>query len=115
MYLGDGVKEVATINPAKHFSRALLVGVMVAAGFVVLFGLAGVIIAVGASFVGDLLQWLGLAIGIGLTIAGAWMVGGGRLYTGVAASAASHIGNPARVSMNGYFLFGISDTTAAPT
>ena len=113
MYLGDGMNEATTINPAKHFSRALLVGVTVAAGFVVLFGLAGVIIAVGASFVGDLLQWLGLAIGIGLTIAGAWMVGGGRLYTGVAASAASHIGNPARVSMNGYFLFGISYGTAS--
>ena len=85
-----------------------MVGVTVTAGFVVLFGLVGAIIAAGANFVGGLLQWLGLTIGIGLTIVGAWMVGGGRLYTGVAASAASHIGTPAQLSMNGYFFFGIS-------
>ena len=113
MYLGDGMKEVSMTNPARHFGRPLLVGLTVTAGFVVLFGLVGVIISAGANFVGGLLQWLGLAIGIGLTIVGAWMVGGGRLYTGVAASAASHIGNPARVSMNGYFFFGISYGTAS--
>ena len=113
MYLGDGAGGVSTINPVRHFSRAILVGVTVTAGFVVLFGLAGVIIVAGANFVGGLLQWLGLAIGIGLIIVGAWMVGGGRLYTGVAASAASHLGNPAQVSMNGYFLFGISYGTAS--
>ena len=113
MYLGDGAGELSMMNPVRHSGRAVLVGVTVTAGFVVLFGLVGVIIAAGANFVGGLLQWLGLAIGIGLTIVGAWMVGGGRLYTGVAASAASHIGNPARVSINGYFLFGISYGTAS--
>ena len=113
MYVGDEAGQQTAVQPVKHFGRALLVGLTVTAGFVVIFGIVGVIIALGAGFVGDLLQWLGLIIGIALAIVGAWMVGGGKLYTGVAARAASHMGNPAQVSMKGYFIFGISYGTAS--
>ncbi len=113
MYLGDEADKQTAIQPVKHFGRAVLVGLTVTAGFVVLFGVVGAVIGLGASFIGDLLQWLGLVIGIGLAIVGSWMVGGGKLYTGVAARAASHMGNPAQVSMKGYFIFGISYGTAS--
>ena len=114
MYLGDEAGgQAQEVQPVKHFGRAILVGLTVTAGFVLLFGLVGVVIGLGASFIGDLLQWLGLVIGIGLALVGAWMVGGGKLYTGVAARAASHMGNPAQVSMKGYFIFGISYGTAS--
>lgn len=113
MYLGDKADQQTAIQPVKHFGRAVLVGLTVTAGFVVLFGVVGAVIGLGASFIGDLLQWLGLVIGIGLAIVGSWMVGGGKLYTGVAARAASHMGNPAQVSMKGYFIFGISYGTAS--
>ena len=114
MYLGDEAGgQAQEVQPVKHFGRAILVGLTVTAGFVLLFGLVGVVIGLGASFIGDLLQWLGLIIGIGLALVGAWMVGGGKLYTGVAARAASHMGNPAQVSMKGYFIFGISYGTAS--
>ncbi len=113
MYLGDEADQQTAIQPVKHFGRAVLVGLTVTAGFVVLFGVVGAVIGLGASFIGDLLQWLGLVIGIGLAIVGSWMVGGGKLYTGVAARAASHMGNPAQVSMKGYFIFGISYGTAS--
>ena len=113
MYLGDEAGKENGVNPVKHFGRAILVGLTVTAGFVVLFSVVGAIIGFGAGFVSDLLQWLGLVIGIGLVFVGAWMVGGGKLYTGVAARAASHMGNPAQVSMKGYFIFGISYGTAS--
>ena len=54
------------------------------------------------------LPWLGLGIGIVLAVTGAWLLGGGKLYSGLAARAASHIGDPSRVSPKGYFLFGLS-------
>ena len=41
------------------------------------------------------------------------MVGGGKLYTGFAARAADHMGNPNQVSTKGYFLFGLSYGTAS--
>ena len=113
MYLGDAGDPEKAVRPMQQIGRAVLVGLTVTAGFVVLFGIVGLIIGLGASFIGDLLQWLGLFIGIGLALVGARMVGGGKLYTGVAARAASHMGNPAQVSMKGYFIFGISYGTAS--
>ena len=86
----------------------------VTAGFIALFGAAGIIIGVGArAAVVDILPWLGLVIGITLAITGSWMLGGGKLYTGFAARAASHMGNPGQVNVRGYFLFGLSYGTAS--
>ena len=88
-------------------------GGTVTAGFVVLFGVAGTVIGLGASFVSDIVPWLGLVIGVVLAIIGAWMVGGGKLYTGFAAQAANRMGNPGQVSTRGYFMFGLSYGTAS--
>lgn len=107
LYLGGGMAG-ASGNPIRHFPRALLVGASVTAGFVLLFGVAGVIIGLGASFLAQALPWFGLIVGILLAIGGAWLVSGGKIYTGVAARAAAHIGEPTDVGIRGYFLFGVS-------
>ena len=113
MYLGDNSNTQEETSPVKHLGKALLIGGTVTAGFVLLFGVVGGLIGVGASFVSDLLPWLGLTIGVGLAIIGAWMVGGGKLYTGFAARAASHMGDPSEISTRGYFMFGLSYGTAS--
>jgi cytochrome c biogenesis protein CcdA len=113
LYLGDNEKEARTPHPLELLGRALVVGGVVTVGFIVLFGLAGVVIGVGFSAAAKALPWLGLAIGIGLTVAGAWILGGGKLYTGIAARAASHMGDPGKVSLRGYFMFGLSYGTAS--
>ena len=107
LYLGSGVAGEGS-GPARQLTQAILVGASVTAGFIVLFGLAGAVIGFGASFVVSYIPWIGLLIGLLLTLAGAWLVGGGKLYTSIAAQAASRIGNPGQVSVKGYFLFGIS-------
>ena len=107
LYLGSGVAGEG-FGPARQLTQAILVGAAVTAGFIVLFGLAGAIIGFGASFVVSYIPWIGLLIGILLTLAGAWLIGGGKLYSSIAAQAASRIGNPGQVSVKGYFLFGIS-------
>ena len=108
MYLGQQAGEQPKVNPVRHVGKALLIGGSVTAGFVLLFGVAGAAIGIGASFVGDLLPWLGLIIGIGLAVLGAWLVGGGKLYSSLAARAASHVGNPGEIGVKGYFMFGLS-------
>jgi cytochrome c biogenesis protein CcdA len=113
LYLGDNEKEARTPHPLELLGRAVVVGGVVTVGFIVLFGLAGVVIGVGFSAAAKALPWLGLAIGIGLTVAGAWILGGGKLYTGIAARAASHMGDPGKVSLRGYFMFGLSYGTAS--
>jgi len=114
LYLGDSDEESPDANPAKQLGQALVVGAAVTAGFVVLFGFAGVVIGLGArAFIIEVLPWLGLVIGIILALVGSWMMGGGKLYTGFAARAASKMGDPGQVSLKGYFIFGISYGTAS--
>jgi len=114
LYLGGDDKANEDVHTGRQVGRALLVGGTVTAGFVVLFGSAGTIIGLGArSFVVEVLPWLGLAVGIVLAFVGAWMIGGGKLYTGIAANAAARIGDPSQVGIRGYFVFGLSYGTAS--
>ncbi len=108
LYLGANDQSDAGRNPFQQILKGLEIGSSVTLGLVVLFGIAGTIIALGFHSVGSVLAWLGLGIGIILTVTGAWLVGGGKLYTGFAAQAASRIGDPGQVNVKGYFLFGIS-------
>ena len=108
LYLGANNQGEESRNPVQQILKGLEIGSAVTLGLVLLFGIAGTIIALGFHSVGSVLAWLGLGIGIILTVTGAWLVGGGKLYTGFAAEAASRIGNPGQVNVKGYFLFGIS-------
>ena len=108
LYLGVGANE-EKVSFVSQLGRALLVGISVTAGFVLLFALAGGIIGLGArSVVGDILPWLGIGIGVALVIAGAWLLRGGELYTSLAQRAANRLGDPGRSNIRGYFLFGLS-------
>ena len=86
---------------------------VVTVGFILLFGVTGLVIGVGARFVISVMPWIGLGIGVVLAIAGSWMLSGGKLYTGAAGRIADHIGSSNRVGIRGYFLFGLSYGTAS--
>ncbi|MDA1348878.1 MAG: cytochrome c biogenesis protein CcdA [Chloroflexi bacterium] len=107
LYLGerDDGEQSRTVVRA---GRGLLVGGVVTSGIVVLFGVVGAVVSGGARTVIDVMPWVGLTVGILLSLAGAWMLGGGKLYSGFAGRAASRIGDPTSVSVRGYFLFGLS-------
>ena len=114
LYLGANEQSNSSLHPVRLLGRALLVGGAVTAGFIVLFSVAGIAIGVGAhSIVEEVTPWFGLAIGVVLAIAGAWMLGGGKLYSGLAARTAARMGNPDQVNARGYFLFGLSYGTAS--
>ena len=114
LYMGANEKDGDNRHMVQRLGKALVVGGAVTAGFIVLFGAAGTLIGVGArSAVADILPWLGLGIGIVLTIAGAWLLGGGKLYTAFAQRAATHMGNPGQTNVRGYFLFGLGYGTAS--
>ena len=113
LYLGSNLAEEQRPGLAAGLLRGLMVGGAVSAGFIVLFGIVGGAIGLSASFISDLLPWLGLIIGAALVGAGAWMVAGGKLYTGIAARAADRLGNPNTVSVRSFFTFGLSYGTAS--
>ena len=114
LYLGTNDKSDGSRDLLPHLGKALLISGAVTAGFVVLFGFAGAVIGIGArSVVADVLPWLGLSIGIVLAIAGAWLLSGGKLYTGLAQRVAARMGDPGQTNVRGYFLFGLSYGTAS--
>ena len=114
LYLGTDDNDDGKPKHIQNLAKAILVGGSVTAGFVLLFSVAGVVIGLGArSLVSDVLPWLGLTIGIGLAVVGAWLVGGGKMYTGIAQRAADRFGNPNETNVRGYFLFGLSYGTAS--
>ena len=106
---GDGVTPTAS----KRLARAGQVGLVVIAGFIALFAIAGIVIGVGARSVVGAFPWIGLGVGVLLAIAGAWLVGGGKLYSSLAQRAADRIGDPTRVNTKGFFLFGVAYATAS--
>ena len=108
LYLGSQGDGHHSTHPGRHVAKALVVGGAVTAGFVLLFGIAGVIIGAGARSIVDVIPWLGFAIGIVLTIGGSWLLAGGKLYSGLAGRLAAHVGNPGQLSLKGYFIFGLS-------
>ena len=113
LYLGSDEKSETKGHPIPRLGRAFLVGNVVTSGFVLLFGVAGLAISAGAKTVIDILPWIGLTIGVVLVMAGSWLLGGGKLYTGLAGRAAARMGGPGNVGVRGYFFFGLSYGTAS--
>ncbi len=113
LYVGTQDVEEQRPNLTNRLFKASTVSFAVGMGFVVLFGTAGIIISAGAQSIVDWFPWIGLGVGAVLTIAGGFIMSGGKLYTSFATQTASKIGDPRDASMKGYFLFGLSYATAS--
>lgn len=107
LYLGTN-DEVGDDSVARPLAQAALVSTFVTAGFVVLFGVVGLLIGAGAQALVTIFPWIGLVIGILLVIVGGWMLGGGALYASLGERLAAQVGSPGETSLKGYFLFGLS-------
>jgi len=107
LYLGSD-ESIENISPLSHMAKALLIGMVVTSGFIILFGTAGIVIALGIRSIIGYIPWLGLGIGIVLTFMGAWLITGGSIYSRFAADVASKLGDPTEVTIKGYFVFGLS-------
>jgi cytochrome c biogenesis protein CcdA len=108
---GDGRAEVHT---AGRVRRGLVVGLTLTAGFVILFVSIGLAIGSIARFLVDLLPWVGLAVGIGLIVAGGYRLAGGSLYSALPGQLSARLagglgeegGRPPGLAA--YFLFGLA-------
>ncbi len=108
LYLGAGAGGEVQGTTGRRLGQALLVGLLVTAGFVLLFGIAGLLISAGARAMITYVPWIGLAIGVLLIGVGAWLLGGGTFHMSLGDRLAAGVGNPNQTSLKGYFLFGIS-------
>ncbi len=77
-------------------------------GFVLLFGLAGVVVSAGGSAILGTMPWVGMVIGAALILMGLSMLAGRTLYTGIFGRFAGRIGDPKVMGVRGFFLFGLA-------
>ncbi len=119
MYVGDGqgvtdgTESRGKLQISRQLIKALYVSAALGLGFVVLFGSVGLAVSSGARSVASIFPWVSFILGFIMTMLGAYLFAGGKLYTGAAQSAASKIGDPRDQSLRGYFLFGLSYATAS--
>ena len=111
LYLGEG--EGTRQSPAVRLQRAVLVGSVVTLGFVLMFGIVGLPIGLGARGLVGVFPWVGLGIGVLLAVAGAWLASGGKLYSGLASQLSARVGGSGNTSVRGYFAFGVGYGTAS--
>jgi cytochrome c-type biogenesis protein len=108
LYLGAHKEDFGKRSSMTRLVRALLVGASVSSGFVLLFGLAGLVISAGGTLLLEVMPALGIVIGGVLVLVGLWMLVGGTLRAGPFERFAGRVGDPRNVSVPGFFLFGLA-------
>ncbi|MDE2765464.1 MAG: cytochrome c biogenesis protein CcdA [Chloroflexota bacterium] len=105
LYLGDD--EAGARGGAERFAQAVLVGAVMTAGFMLVFAVIGLPVAMGARSLASGFPWLGLGVGALLAAAGAYMVSGGKLYAALGMRVSAAIGGSGNRNVRGYFAFGL--------
>ena len=105
LYLGDR-RQVAR---RSRLTRAILVSAAVTASFVLLFGIAGLLISATSSVVALVFPWVGLVVGVLLIATGSYLVAGGTVYSGFGDQMAQRLGGFAsRPGLLGYAAYGFA-------
>lgn len=72
-YLGH---ESAQKGALARIADGLVVGLVLSAGFMLVFGLAGIVLALGVRAVVQVVPWMALAMGLAFVAMGAWLLAG---------------------------------------
>ncbi len=109
LYLGAGDASGRPRPRQRSFVQAVWVSAMVTAGFVVLFGIAGLMLSVATATLVRYVPWFGLLVGILLIVTGGRMLGGTMLMTNLGDRLAGRLGPTAQqANSRGYFAYGLA-------
>ncbi|HLQ35550.1 MAG TPA: cytochrome c biogenesis protein CcdA, partial [Chloroflexota bacterium] len=113
-YLGaQGPRDARGRVPQRLF-RALWVSAAVTAGFVLLFGAAGLVLSVATTAVARYFPWMALAVGVLLVLVGGSMLTGRTLHTNLGEQLADRMGPAARQKgARGYLAYGLAYAAAS--
>ena len=109
----DVDEDAGWTGTAKRGTKAVYVSLAMGLGFVALFGSAGLLVSASQELVKEALPWIGFTLGILMALLGAYILVGGKIYTGIAQQMAGRVGDPRVSSLGGYFLFGVSYALAS--
>jgi cytochrome c-type biogenesis protein len=104
-----GVDGTSQTGRPRAVARGLLVGGVVSAGFLTVFGLVGVLITLGVQAVVGALPWAAMAVGVGVAVLGVAMLAGLEL---TASLPKLDTGGPSD-GLAGVYVFGLSYAVAS--
>lgn len=108
LYLGAEESEFRRKSVFLRLLKAFWIAFVVTAGFALLFGIVGAIVSAGGSFLMGIMPWLAVVVGFGLMFLGGWMLLGNTLSSHFFLAVAGKISDPRKMSVLGFFLFGIA-------
>ena len=97
-------------NPLVAAIRAIVLGLVATAGFIVVFGSMGLVLAAGGRIVGKFLPFIGLSIGVSIAVVGLWLLISGR-HIGIMSASRVNLGEGR--GTKSVFLFGIAYALAS--
>jgi len=101
-----GLDDDATTSTTR---RALTVGSVVSAGFLTVFGLAGILITIGVRAVVDALPWIAMIVGAGVIVLGAALLSGRKINVRLPTPGSAPNGR----GHGGVYAFGVSYAIAS--
>lgn len=108
IYLGVDDRRQAHLTPMRKIGWGIVVGACVSSGFMLLFAVAGLIIAAGGSALMRVLPGLGWIIGLSLILLGIALLAGRSLSPAFFERWADRISKSGNRSYRAFFLFGLA-------
>jgi len=108
LYLGAEDEQFQKRSWVVRLAKALGVAMVVSSGYGLLFGLIGLAVSAGGSYLMGLMPWVSVIIGLGLVMLGTWMLLGKHVSFSIFMRIGAGIGDPRTISIRGFFLFGIA-------
>lgn len=104
-----GLEESPHDGDTGSIGRGLLVGAVVSAGFLTVFGLAGVLLTAGVQAAVEILPWAAMLVGVGVAVLGVALLRGYELRVSLPKLG----GAPPGRGLRGVYLFGVSYAVAS--
>lgn len=108
LYLGAEDEGFHNRSRLSRFIKAIWVTLVVTSGFGLLFGLVGILVSAGGSFLSGVMPWVAIAVGTLLLALGVWILIGKHLSFNFMLKLADNIGDPRNLTLKGFFLFGVA-------
>lgn len=109
LYLGTAGESETSHRLGSRFLGALRVGGTVSLSFVLLFGVAGLVLSLATATIARSLPWLALAVGVVLVLVAGRVLAGAPLYVSFGERLAARMEARTRdVGLPGYFAYGLA-------
>jgi cytochrome c biogenesis protein CcdA len=108
LYLGADDKGFRQQSFFLRLVKSFWIALIMTSGCALLFGVVGIIVSAGGTFLMGMAPWLAVVVGGALMLLGVWMLFGHTLSFHFILRLAGQIGDPRDMSVLGFFLFGVA-------